>query len=78
VAPDFNPVAEAKSIVRNYKSEAKAGEWVDGRTGTLVDYIDALTAALREAQQWVEKVADEWDHEPADVLAHTIRHLLDD
>jgi hypothetical protein len=69
---DFNPVAEAKRIMQEVR---------DGKPAPreyLVDYIDALRAALRDAQQYVDKVADEWDHAPADVLAHTIRHLLDD
>jgi hypothetical protein len=69
---DFNPIAEAKRIMQEVR---------DGKPAPreyLVDYIDALTAALRDTQWYVDHIADEWDDQTADVLAHTIRHLLDD
>ena len=77
MAADFNPIAEAKHIMRIYRDNDAwfhAGE----RMPVLVDYITALTAALHLCVQYVDKIADEWDDQNADTLLHTIRHLLDD
>ena len=76
--PDFNPIKDAKHIMRVYR--ARRDPLADGKIGTLVDYIDALTAALRDAQQYVDMIAerDEDTSMSADTLLHTIRHLLDD
>lgn len=72
MAPDFNPIAEAKRIMQEVRDRKPAPREY------LVDYIDALTAALRLCVQYVDKIADEWDDQNADTLLHTIRHLLDD
>jgi hypothetical protein len=67
---DFNPIAKAKRIMQEVR---------DGKPAPreyLVDYIDALTAALREAEQCVW--ACDAQNDTHEVLVHTIRHLLDD
>lgn len=74
---DFNPVAEAKRLLV-LTQKAKERGLSHGEGSVLIDYIVALRDALRETQQYVDKIADEWDSATADNLAHTIRHLLDD
>jgi len=72
--PDFNPVEEAKRIVSVYK------RWHAGEPNmrVLVDYIDALVAALRETDAMLEEVYRDVEiTRDVDTVHHTNRHLLE-
>jgi hypothetical protein len=75
---EFDPVEDAQRLCREISKHGTSSD----AEGVLVDYIDALTKALRDTRTFVNKVADtdgdRYLRGSAEVLAHTIRHLLDD
>lgn len=75
---DFDPVAEAQRVMRNYINDHDE-EYV-GDVGWLIDYIEALVAALRLAEVSVQHEYDNCEHSQLradyEVELHTIRHLL--
>ena len=73
---DFNPVAHVKNAIAEW--HASDDKMVIGAgIPEMVDYIDALRAALREAAECIDGACD-GNHGAYDPLSHTVRHLLDD
>ena len=70
---EFEPVALARRLVHEISKQGTSS-WDEG---LLVDYITALTAALREAYDHLAGAEDELDADFGSLL-HTIRHLLED
>ena len=78
---DFDPIAEAKRLVRAIRAGMlhfdPPGQLDWEGTTMLIDYIDALTAALHEAYDHLAGAEGELDADFGSLL-HTIRHLLED
>lgn len=74
MASDFNPIDEAKHIMRDEGGIIPFSG--DRRIPVLVDYITALRSALELAVPYVE--AADTGAGPCEILLHTIRHLLED
>jgi MoxR-like ATPase len=73
---DFDPVVEAKHILDAWSSLNKQ-EFRNADIFAVVDYIDALVDALRQASDAMNAMLnEESDFDPI-ILQHNIRHLLE-
>ena len=75
MSQDFDPVAEARRITAEISEYGRTPE--EGDYSILVDYIEALVAALEKCVPYVDDASVYFARPEGEILLHTIRHLLE-
>lgn len=80
MSTDFDPVVQAQRISRLYRSSERDEVINPTDVGVLVDYIDALVAALDDtdgALRALDRSRNSVTAAQVEAITHTNRHLLE-